>query len=1563
MTDGARDRVASSPIFDPVQWAGPGSKIGQHVERMSKQWLEAYRAQPGLVEEQTNFERTMAKGGYGHRQVFELVQNGADAMISSTLGRIEVVLTNQALYCANQGEPVSIDGVKAILGAYVSDKRSGEIGRFGLGFKSVLGVTDRPEFFSKSGSFGFDSDKSAKEIWSAIPALSGNDTPTLRLAFPLDPQNSAESDPLLAKLMGWADTVVKLPRVQEETPWLEYDIEQFPAEFLLFCPHIGEIVLRDVQNSVKRILKVKSDKCSVMLDNGDGEERWKIFGVTYRPSEGAREDAGEINNRQELPIVWAVPMDGRTTPGKFWAFSPTEYETTLSGILNAPWKLSEDRKTLIDGYFNQELMERASKLVVVQLENLTDEDDPGRVLDIMPARGREARNWADSKISESVYKYAAAVKCIPDQKGIFQLPRDLKLHPSELPESALNLWFSYSNRPVDWCHPSVESVDRRSRIERLMALNYQGGESITEWLEALVVDLSIDASAAAICAASEITDENGTPRLPAKKAQIVLNQDGQLVPAQTGTLFVPPANGVLEGEFNLVNQELLQIDGVRDALNRLGIMELDASSELQAFLVGHRGGNFEISDWDRFWCLSRRVETSRAYELIKTYMPRQLEARNIEGQYRLLSGLLLPGPIVPADGSRDAEIAVDTVFHLENMDLLHRLGAVSGPTAGHNVTDEPWFPSYKQDAVENFLLRPVMNGRTPRNSHLKFEPGLKVGPLSPIRGLSEIGSALFTSAILSAEDPTEVPWIMKHDSPGVYQPMEFPPPAKWILEEYGKIETSLGIRSINEAVGPTLGAWGEILPVAVLESGMAERLELPGSLGDLAAEHLDEAMNALDNIVDDGLIARFYASLCVIDDQAPERLRCRIGQNFTSIAPESVTVTWEPALFESLRLNESPALLVPNQTAGNHLLARWGLKSHDESLAPTVDAEESGEEIQLVDQFPALRSHIDDATNAIRLVPCSALRLEVLSDQGKRGQEKEFLRFGSTIYFRDSLSQPELLDLIVETLGLGITDEERAVALDYRQLLERREKIANIRRLTSLPEKLVEALGADTIRRRLPAGLAMVAQQRLGREPNEAELAEFAIAVYGVETLHEFRSDLVGSGLEPPANWAGGKSARAFVRMLGFPAEFAGFEQPRRVSWLDLQGPPQLPSLHEFQERSVDKIRGLFESSGNQRGLLSLPTGAGKTRICVEAITRSAAENGLTGPILWIAQTDELCEQAVQAWSEVWRSFGPQGRMRISRLWGANDATPFLEGNHIVVATIDKIQGCIGAAEYDWLDEASCLIIDEAHSATTPSYTNLLNWQGLGRGRARCPFIGLTATPFRGGTEETERLVRRFQSIRLDDLSESVEEVYPELQRMGVLAKVEHAVLAGAEVTLSDEELKSVRELRTLPPSVTSRLGQDVARTEDLLDSIKGHPDDWSILVFATSVGHAQIMAGMLRAEGVSAAAITGQTDAAARRFYIEEFRAGRIRVLTNYAVLTAGFDAPQVRAVYVARPTYSRGLYQQMIGRGLRGPLNGGKPVCLIVNVKDNIINYDQQLAFTEYEYLWNSGLAESTE
>ena len=193
---------------------------------------------------------------------------------------------------------------------------------------------------------------------------------------------------------------------------------------------------------------------------------------------------------------------------------------------------------------------------------------------------------------------------------------------------------------------------------------------------------------------------------------------------------------------------------------------------------------------------------------------------------------------------------------------------------------------------------------------------------------------------------------------------------------------------------------------------------------------------------------------------------------------------------------------------------------------------------------------------------------------------------------------------------------------------------------------------------------------------------------------------------------------------------------------------------------------------------------------------------------------------------------------------------------------------------------------------------------------------------------------------------------------MGVLSDVEGEELeTGTTIDLARDlspDEKTAFGRFGLPTRFLERIANDVERNRLLLNSIMSRPIDWPILVFAASTEHAHTMASLLALEGVAAAAIDYRTDPSVRRRSVERFRRGDLQVLTNYNVLTQGFDAPAVRAIYVARPTFSPNNYQQMIGRGLRGPANGGKPMCLIVNVRDNWTMYGDQLAFYEFEYLW---------
>jgi superfamily II DNA or RNA helicase len=1558
-------------------WQGTDSDVCAEVVAQARANLEAYRVNPALLEEQVNIELAAAEGGYGRRQLYELAQNGADALIDDPGGRIEVMLTDGAFYCANQGEPIDVPGVRAILLSNVSQKRGDEIGRFGLGFKSVLEVTDSPEFYSRSGSFAWNYERARREIGDVVHDFDPETdaAPRLRLAWPVDPWEAFERDEQLRSLAEWATTIVKLPFHSDDVGWLADDVAGFPREFLLFCRHVAKMVLDnrsmhapagdDLVLARRREIEIeKLEKPRGFWRLVEGEEKsvWTVFSAIHVPSDAAQRDAGVMSKRERIPIHWALPVAGRTGPGVLWAFFPTEYETTLSGIVNAPWKTNPDRKNLLEGAFNREVLGVVARLVIDSLQTLRDSSDPGRLLDLIPARGDEARNWADRELTNRFYEIASKSPSLPDLKGALRRPDELCLHPNLMrpgeegratAQRLLTQWSEAASNE-DWCHPSIERRERRPRVERLIK---DGGGTLVgwpAWLEALVEPPSVAGSKAAVAIAAEASENGLVTRPQIDSSDIVLTLDGHLVPPNPEDIFFAGDYDAAE-DIDYVHPDLAADSDAREALERLGIAAVDAAADLEGLLRGANFNTWTDSDWDEFWSVVRRLEPERAAGILKARKRRPF-VRVRSGRFRPFRSALLPGPIVPDDAERDRDSVVDVAYHGNDLELLRDLGAVGAPEPRLGGVDEPWFDQYRQETLVDYRRR-LTGARRPREDLLDFLSSDFAGPLTAVEALSEEGRALFTDAALAAESDLE-PWKFAHMTQReVYPVMEVDPPVVWRLKREGYFRTSCGLRPIAETVAPSLSEWGAVLPVADVDDHVADRFALPRTLDDLSTGLWSDALAAVETLDRDGLIGRLYAEACKRVD-APARIRCRVGEGHALEAPEFVTVVHEVRELNALVPQKVPTLLVPTAAAGEELRDRWRL-SAEQKVETTLAYGAAGAATPLSDRFPALQWQIEPDKASLTLIPCSELRLETITAGGRLAEDLDFYVDDGKVYFDAALTNREVLMRLGPVVGFDADDRAVDEILARGADVERRRRVSEVRQKPTLEARLLAAVGEANLRSRLPKGLLAVLEEGGSRLAGQ-EVAELALAVYGVDVLRNFRNELHEQGLQPPSQWAASAAALSFVRRLGFPREFAGFVQPGRSPLLEVEGPPNVPDLHDFQRAIVGEFRSLLRAEGDgRRALLSLPTGAGKTRVAVEALIEAIQHDGLEGPILWVTQSDELCEQAVQTWSFVWRGLGPpRARLAITRLWATNEAEPVDGATQIVVATIQKLQASVIAdSDYDWLANAGCVVVDEAHHSTAPTYTDLLAWLGLERGRGTRPLVGLTATPFRGvSEEESRRLVARYGGRRLDMPAFGDEDPYPILQERGILAHVQHRVLAGAEIELTREELRMLERTRLFPRSAEDQLGLNVERNRRLLEEIRRLPSDWTVLFFATSVDHAQTMAALLTLEGITAKPITGLTDPGPRRHYIEEFREGRLRVLTNYAVLTQGFDAPAVRAIFVARPTYSPNLYQQMIGRGLRGPLNGGKEECLIVNVEDNVRQFGEQLAFRDFEYLWNS-------
>lgn len=1554
---GANAIATTAATTVPADWLGAESKIARYVEDFSRRTIEAYEKQPNLVREHANLERAMVDGRYGRQQLLELVQNAADELIGIG-GRVEVVLTEDALHCANEGNPFTVDGAKAVLTSYSSNKTGVEIGRFGLGFKSVLGITDQPEVFSRSGSFGFDVAKARRSIQRVLPKET--DTPALRIGTALDPRRAAATDPTLATLMQWATTVVRLRR-NKGGEWIAEDFEKFPAEFLIFSPHVKTLVLDNQMTAERREYGVDRDGDAVTLRRrGEADARWHVFSARHRPSAAAKADGGYAANRVEVPLHWAISKPGL---GRLWAFFPTKERVTVSGIFNAPWKLTDDRSAIIKGRFNDELLEEAAGLFLGSVGKVVDPTDPGELFEMFPGRTKEKRGDADDALIKRIYAHSPGYDVIPDQGGVPQMAAKMVLHPGDLPKAALVAWSESLTRPQNWCHVSVETkgdgVTRRAKAVRLMSAGSGRTATFKEWMLALRDDeRPVESSQRMLFVAEHVArGENRQQKSELATLEIVLSADGTFVPLSPGAVFLPAADGT-KADVTLVHPELVEIEFVVALLKTLGVTEVSAESlldvQIQQAACASPG-----SDWSAIWERSRACSRDLLPALLRKHGIPEAHAsvRKRNGGWARVGGVLLVGRVLRELEMEDADhnVAIDQDWHAKDLDVLRQLGLTEGPVERKGSTDEPWGRRYLTAALQAYRRRCV--GTKPADHALEIDNlGRFAGPATPLVQLSPKPAARFLAAAFAETRQLKAVEV-RHRTRANMPIVRFPHPLVWLLQESKVVLSSLGPMPLDMAVGPALGRLRQILPVVDLPSDVVAQLEVPESIEELDEARWSIAHRMMLRLEDPDALLTIYAEI-VDASPVPEKILAIEGGAVTERAPHSVALAATEREIRLLRDSRKPFLPCKDEQLAERLVQKWCLCRAHDLIGSELTAVRIGDAESLSDLFPLLAGIVPGPKANVQVQRCSELRRDWFTDSGRVSEALAYEFAEDTIFVADADGDRELLQLLNEQLALGLEEPDLDEVINNAFDQAVAALMAKMRAADSDPQRLLLAVDAEMLRQRLPHELISAFTDMNG-EPDDIAIAELTLAALGLEALSKLAPFLREKGLQPPSSWAGSRRAIQFVRDLGFDRGYAGFKSEDRNEVLEVEGPIELPELHDYQRAAADAILELLIGADGLRGLLSLPTGAGKTRVSVQALVEAmTAEDGLASPILWIAQTDELCEQAVQSWAEVWRAVGPARPLRISRLWASNKAAPVDEGDQVVVATIDKLSSVRSKEVYDWLSEATCVVIDEAHASTGKSYTAVLKWLGMGGGRERVPLIGLSATPWRNADEDANvQLAARYGNRRLDYGAFDGEHPTTErLQGLGILAKVDHQVLEGASVPMTDDELKKLEDFGRLPPSVLAKLGEDVERNRTLLQSLLAQPAEWPILVFASSVAHAQTMAALLTNEGRSAASVSGETNPSVRRYLVDRFKRGDIKVLTNYGVLTQGFDAPAIRALYIARPTYAPNRYQQMVGRGLRGPLNGGKERCLIVNVADNLERFQAELAFHDFDYLWGA-------
>jgi superfamily II DNA or RNA helicase len=1376
------------------------------------------------------------------------------------------------------------------------------------------------------------------------------------------------ADPVLKDLLDWATTVVRLPLKPESVRRLATDLHAFPAEFPLFSSHVGTVTLenRTAVPPVRRIISqmVDGDRHTIQEERTNGSDitaEWRVFTRTVRPSRTALAAAGELHDRPEIDISWAVPDRGRVRQlGTFWAYFPTNYDTLLRGILNAPWKTSEDRQNLYKANaFNNELINEAAELVVDSLPELVSPDDPAAYIDLLPGRGKEAPQWADKQLTLAIWRIAGQKPSLPDQDGVLRRPSEIRLHPDDLDEKWLKLWASHPGRPAAWCHHSVQTRERRARVERIFrSADLPETSTVREWLEALVEDGSPEASVAAIRILADMRRVDHEQVDEAVKARIVLTETDGLVAPAPGKIFRRSSTDTLDDNLYYVHPAVAENLDAAQALDTLGIHEADSAGRFSAVVEQGLQG-YSDAQWTEFWHLSRRASPEDVVATLRQHVSDisdSVKVRTVSGEFRRIFDCLLPGRVVPADGSRDARIAVDVQFHADDRPVLRSLGLRDAPVMSVDPTGESWFESYVEAGWKAYCRRLPANASRPQLKSMRAEGADPAGPLHFLAELSEEGRAAYLQSLPPSGHVAH--WTLRVGAQQSTRHHRMSP-FVWMARKYGYLETSRGLRRVTECVGPSLREHRDLLAVADIPVALAEALKLPGSLGDVRPATWTELLREAETSEDDTFPGKVYALVMELGVEWPEDIgtRCRIGDEWSNEqADTDIAVTAVRSEYDALVRERVPALLMPSTASAEQMISTWSMLEPAGVIQKELRFVAETEPTLLVDEFPHLKVSHRAKVDGWSLARCSELEEITRSPNGERSTPISEALKDRMVLVKNPEDDFEALSAVDRALRLGLGAAGCRSILNRREQLRNDERIQRARKAKDEAEKFLEIIGADNLRSRLPQGLIESEKARTGKAPDDRRIAELAVNAHGAGLLRTHSKDLTARIPDAPTRFSGDNTARRFVNDLGLSETYAG----TKVESLDpveiVQGPSRFPRLHDYQERLAVNMYDLLTERMPGRAMLSLPTGAGKTRVAAESVIRVVKEHGLKGPVLWIAQTSELCEQSVQSWKFVWEKVGPEQPLMISRLWSSFEAAAHNSGPHLVVATDAKLEKVLDKEEYEWLRDAALVIVDEAHSAYT-RMTSILRTLGLTATRTSRPLVGLSATPYRGfNQEETRLLTERYGRRRLDEGIFPPGDPFTPLQELGVLARVEHRELHGATLRLSDDELEAATDFRGLPTTAEQRLAEDQDRNTMLLNEIEALPADWPVLFFATSVNHARLMTAVLNGLGIKSASIDSGTPTAERRSSIDDFRSGKIRVLSNYNVLAQGFDAPATRAVIVARPTYSPNTYTQMIGRGLRGPLNGGKEICTILDVHDNIVNYDRKLAFTEFEDLWRA-------
>lgn len=332
------------------------------------------------------------------------------------------------------------------------------------------------------------------------------------------------------------------------------------------------------------------------------------------------------------------------------------------------------------------------------------------------------------------------------------------------------------------------------------------------------------------------------------------------------------------------------------------------------------------------------------------------------------------------------------------------------------------------------------------------------------------------------------------------------------------------------------------------------------------------------------------------------------------------------------------------------------------------------------------------------------------------------------------------------------------------------------------------------------------------------------------------------------------------------------------------------------QQKALDNI-AFYRGNGTNRGVVILPTGMGKT---VLAALDAQRVNGKT---LFVVHKNEILKEAYEKFHEIWPSvtmgfFNANEKDTSSQVIFASKDTLYRDGN------IDMFEP----------DSFDYVIIDEVHHSACTTYQKITNYF------TPKYMVGLTATPER---QDRADILELFDYNIYYEMSqrEAIEEGYLSgFKYYGLKDDIDYSTI---KYNGNHYDVADLGRKLNIPK-----------RNEAILEKYLDYAKDKKAIGFCVNIDHAETMAKYFKDNGIAAAAVHSDTlrlSTEEKNTRIQDFRDNALQILFTVDLFNEGVDFPDVEALLFLRPTESKTIFIQQLGRGLRLSPN-----------KDNVIVLD---------------------